>query len=129
MLRNTNGLCSDVALKVDLCIERYFVTLRLQARKIDRVGICSDVVESPCGDATSCVHTSAGPPTTRGGACLVAPLLGPHFPALIDDFYAEIQRHPDVRSVITGGVEQIERLKGSILSWVRELLRAVPDTT
>jgi signal transduction histidine kinase len=53
---------------------------------------------------------------------LVAPLLGPHLPALIDDFYAEIQRHPDVRSVITGGPEQIERLKGSLLGWVRDLL-------
>jgi signal transduction histidine kinase len=53
---------------------------------------------------------------------LVAPLLGPHLPALIDDFYAEIQRHPEVRSVITGGDEQIERLKRSLLGWVDDLL-------
>jgi two-component system, NtrC family, sensor kinase len=53
---------------------------------------------------------------------LVAPLLRPYLSALIDDFYEEIQRHPDVGSVITGGPEQIERLKGSLLGWVGDLL-------
>src|SRR5215831_8574221 len=52
----------------------------------------------------------------------VADLLGPHLPALIDDFYDEIERHPDARKVITGGQAQIERLKGTLLRWVRELL-------
>jgi two-component system, NtrC family, sensor kinase len=51
-----------------------------------------------------------------------APLLEPHLPALIDDFYAEIERHPETRRVITGGPEQIERLKGTLLGWVRELI-------
>src|SRR5262245_13593619 len=45
----------------------------------------------------------------------VAALLEPHFPALIDDFYAEIERHSDARRVITGGAEQIQRLKGTLL--------------
>ncbi len=57
-------------------------------------------------------------PPRRGAA----PALEPHLPALIDDFYAEIERHPDARKVITGGQAQIERLKGTLLQWVRELL-------
>jgi signal transduction histidine kinase len=47
--------------------------------------------------------------------------LEPHLPALIDDFYAEIERHPEARKVITGGAAQIERLKQTLLAWVREL--------
>jgi two-component system, NtrC family, sensor kinase len=43
----------------------------------------------------------------------VAELLGPHLPALVEDFYAEIDRHPDARKVITGGPAQVERLKGT----------------
>jgi signal transduction histidine kinase len=49
------------------------------------------------------------------------PLVEPHFTALIDDFYNEIERHPDARKVITGGVEQIDRLKGTLTNWLREL--------
>jgi signal transduction histidine kinase len=51
-----------------------------------------------------------------------APLLRPHFGALIDDFYAEIQAHPEASRVITGGAEQIERLKGSLLGWIDQLM-------
>jgi signal transduction histidine kinase len=49
-------------------------------------------------------------------------LLDPYLPALVDDFYAEIERHPDARKVITGGTAQIERLKGTLVAWLRELL-------
>jgi signal transduction histidine kinase len=52
----------------------------------------------------------------------VGPLLEPSLAELIDDFYAEIERHPGAVKVITGGREQIERLKGTLLAWVRELL-------
>lgn len=52
----------------------------------------------------------------------VASSLDPFLPQLIDDFYAEIERHPAARSVITGGDEQIERLKRSLTQWLRELL-------
>lgn len=45
-----------------------------------------------------------------------------HFGGLVDDFYAEIENHPDARKVITGGVEQIARLKKSLLRWLEELL-------
>src|SRR5258708_4990754 len=52
----------------------------------------------------------------------VAGLLEPHLPAMIDDFYAEIERHPNAKKVITGGQPQINRLKGTLLKWLQELL-------
>jgi signal transduction histidine kinase len=51
-----------------------------------------------------------------------APLLQDSLTALVDDFYAEIDRHPNARKVITGGREQVERLKGTLVGWLRELL-------
>jgi hypothetical protein len=57
----------------------------------------------------------------------VARMLDPCLPALIDDFYEEIERHPDARRVITGGQEQITRLKGTLLRWLRELLAGLYD--
>ncbi|MCI0333472.1 MAG: protoglobin domain-containing protein [Planctomycetes bacterium] len=52
----------------------------------------------------------------------VAALLEPRLGPLIDDFYAEIERHPDARKVITGGSAQVDRLKGTLRAWLRELL-------
>jgi PAS domain S-box-containing protein len=52
----------------------------------------------------------------------VAALLQPYLPDLVDDFYAEIERHPDARKVITGGAAQIARLKGTLWKWLHELL-------
>jgi len=52
----------------------------------------------------------------------VAPLLETHLVPLIDDFYAEIDRHPEARKVITGGAPQVERLKGTLRTWLGELL-------
>jgi signal transduction histidine kinase len=51
-----------------------------------------------------------------------APLLEPSLLPLIDDFYDEIERHPEARKVITGGPAQIERLKGTLARWVGDLL-------
>jgi PAS domain-containing protein len=51
----------------------------------------------------------------------VAPLVTPHFAALVDDFYEEIQRHPEAAKVITGGDEQINRLKKTLIRWLEEL--------
>src|SRR5262245_4322841 len=51
----------------------------------------------------------------------LAAMVEPHLKSLIDDFYEEIERHPDARKVITGGHAQIERLKGTLLGWIREL--------
>jgi signal transduction histidine kinase len=58
-----------------------------------------------------------------------APLLEPYLHTLIDDFYAEIERHPDAAKVITGGRAQIERLKGTLIQWIRDLLSGVYDET
>jgi signal transduction histidine kinase len=52
----------------------------------------------------------------------VAAGLDPVLPALVDDFYEEIDRHPNARKVITGGAAQITRLKGTLVRWLRELL-------
>ena len=52
----------------------------------------------------------------------VAPLFEPQIAALVEDFYAEIERHPDARRVITGGEPQIERLKESLRGWLQGLL-------
>src|SRR5439155_901046 len=57
----------------------------------------------------------------------VASLLDSYLPALIDDFYDEIERHPNARRVITGGQQQITRLKGTLLRWIRELLSGPYD--
>lgn len=57
----------------------------------------------------------------------VAPLLGPHLTALIDDFYTEIDRHPEARKVITGGEVQVKRLKGTLRNWLHDLLHGPYD--
>ena len=48
-------------------------------------------------------------------------LVVPHLAGLVDDFYDEIERHPDARKVITGGAAQITRLKGTLIAWLTEL--------
>ena len=57
----------------------------------------------------------------------IAALLDSRLPGLIDDFYDEIQRHPEASKVITGGAAQIARLKGTLLLWIRELLAGPYD--
>ncbi|MHB1426989.1 MAG: protoglobin domain-containing protein [Gemmataceae bacterium] len=56
-----------------------------------------------------------------------AKLLAPHLVALVDDFYDEIGRHPKAHQVITGGQAQINRLKGTLIQWLRELLAGQYD--
>jgi signal transduction histidine kinase len=51
----------------------------------------------------------------------IGTLVRPSFASLVDDFYAEIENHPDARKVITGGEEQIARLKTTLCSWLEEL--------
>lgn len=57
----------------------------------------------------------------------IAPILESHLKSLIDDFYEEIDRHGETRKVITGGAEQIQRLKGTLLRWLRDLLNGPYD--
>ena len=52
----------------------------------------------------------------------IAELVEPHVVRIIDDFYEEIDRHPDARKVITGGAEQVERLKKTLRTWLRDLV-------
>lgn len=49
------------------------------------------------------------------------PLVEPRFPQLVEDFYDEIQRHPDALKVITGGEAQIARLKQTLIGWLEYL--------
>lgn len=49
------------------------------------------------------------------------PRVAPHVAAIIDDFYVHILEHPGARNSITGGEEQVERLKGSLREWMDEL--------
>src|SRR5579871_1042486 len=58
----------------------------------------------------------------------VASLVEPHLPPLVVDFYEEIARHPDAQRVITGGEAQIQRLKQSLLRWLKELFSGVYDS-
>jgi PAS domain S-box-containing protein len=51
----------------------------------------------------------------------------PHIVELIDDFYAEIQRHSRTRDVITGGAAQVERLKQTLHDWLEQLLEGRYD--
>lgn len=57
----------------------------------------------------------------------IAPLIEPHVVDLIDDFYEEIARHPEAQKVITGGAEQVERLKGTLNAWLRDLVSGKYD--
>lgn len=57
----------------------------------------------------------------------LATLLDPHLGPLIDDFYAEIERHPAAARVITGGAAQVNRLKGTLIAWLRDLLAGPYD--
>jgi signal transduction histidine kinase len=49
------------------------------------------------------------------------PFLEPSFDAIIDDFYEEVARHPKAVRVITGGDDQIARLKKTLREWLSDL--------
>ena len=56
-----------------------------------------------------------------------APLVEPAFVELIDDFYCEIAEHEATHKVITGGDAQVERLKGTLRAWLKELVTGPYD--
>jgi PAS domain S-box-containing protein len=58
----------------------------------------------------------------------VAELIRQHSRVLIDDFYEEIERHPDASRVITGGPAQIARLKASLTAWLSDALEGRGDS-
>lgn len=51
----------------------------------------------------------------------VAPLVRGSFEVLIEDFYATIETEPQAAKVITGGREQVDRLKGTLCRWLEDL--------
>ncbi|MCU0880573.1 MAG: protoglobin domain-containing protein [Pirellulaceae bacterium] len=55
------------------------------------------------------------------------PLVAPSFGRLVDDFYAEIENHPEAKKVITGGQAQIARLKTTLHRWLAELFSGQYD--
>jgi signal transduction histidine kinase len=57
----------------------------------------------------------------------VGPLLEAYFVALIDDFYEEIERHPEANKVITGGAAQTSRLKQQLRDWLKQLFSGEYD--
>lgn len=56
-----------------------------------------------------------------------APFVESSFIELIDDFYREIAEHEATRKVITGGDAQVERLKGTLRAWLRDLVTGPYD--
>src|SRR5688572_20976588 len=55
------------------------------------------------------------------------PLVGPRFDELVEDFYAELERHPAASRVIVGGAPQITRLKQTLKKWLHELFAGPYD--
>jgi len=55
------------------------------------------------------------------------PIAQPAFVAIVDDFYAAIESHPEARAAITGGAAQIERLKQTLIRWLDVLLQGPHD--
>ena len=51
----------------------------------------------------------------------IGSVVRPYFNHLVDDFYAEIANHPEASKVITGGEQQITRLKITLRNWLEEL--------
>lgn len=55
------------------------------------------------------------------------PLLECYFQRLIDDFYDAIRREPETLAVLSGSPAQIDRLKASLIAWLRELFSGIYD--
>lgn len=53
--------------------------------------------------------------------------VAPHRERIVDDFYAHILDHRDARKSITGGDEQVERLKKTLVRWVAGLFEGPWD--
>lgn len=58
----------------------------------------------------------------------VGDIMSPHLAGLIDDFYNAVLSNPQTHAVITGGDAQLERLKGTLRTWIQELLSGPYDS-
>jgi len=57
------------------------------------------------------------------------PRLEPHFERIADHFYERILAHPKAHAAITGGDEQVARLKRTLVEWMRSGLAGPHDET
>jgi two-component system sensor histidine kinase HydH len=57
----------------------------------------------------------------------MGPALRPHFPQIVDEFYAAIDRTPGASAVFTGGEAQIARQKSKLRDWLEGLVEGVYD--
>ncbi len=57
----------------------------------------------------------------------IAGLLEPSFNDVVEDFYNEIDRHPEARKVLSGGEAQVLRLKKSLFYWLSDLFQGDYD--
>jgi two-component system, NtrC family, sensor histidine kinase HydH len=55
------------------------------------------------------------------------PVAQPRFTAIVGDFYAAIEAHPEARAAITGGTAQVERLQQTLIRWMDLLLLGPHD--
>ena len=51
----------------------------------------------------------------------------PHFDAIVDDFYGAIAAHPRAAAAISGGPQQVDRLKHTLKKWMWEVLHGPHD--
>jgi signal transduction histidine kinase len=56
-----------------------------------------------------------------------APLMEPRLAGVVDDFYATLNAHPEANRIITGGDAQVQRLKHTLVDWLRSMLTVARD--
>jgi signal transduction histidine kinase len=59
--------------------------------------------------------------------CELLPLAEPHFERIAEHFYDRILRHPNAHAAITGGSDQVDRLKRTLVLWMRSGLQGPHD--
>lgn len=57
----------------------------------------------------------------------LATIVDPSLQALVDDFYTEIERHAHTSRIVSGGQQQVSRLKEALLCWLRDLFTGSYD--
>jgi len=57
----------------------------------------------------------------------ILPRALPHIPAIAEDFYAHILDHREASKSITGGAQQVERLKGTLRTWMEGIFQGPWD--
>ncbi len=67
--------------------------------------------------------------TKRDSSLLASfhPKVQPHLDGILDDFYARIEADPLARGVITGGDQQVARLKSTLRVWLDRTLKGPHD--